>query len=131
MGEMAAAEPLPYVPAALPLERARRIAVLEQQARAAHARFLEDVPAARSRSNVARAAAPGSEAWAQAQVAIANLEGHRAELMIALADLDAAYVETSNAGETIAEVAAARDAVGALLDAENAVIADMLALVAR
>ena len=129
VGSMAPAEARTYTPAPLPADTLAQIAELERRALAAHNGFLADEPLARRRSNAARGSSPGSESWAQAQVAIAVLEGHRGDLMIALADLDRIYVDTSSAGAAIAGVEDARDTIAGLLRQENAVISELLATV--
>lgn len=130
-GQMAAAVPEPYIPAPLPEGTLAQVAELERRAFAAHAGFTAEEPAARSRVSAARGSGPGTDAWAQAQVAIAVLEGHRGELMVALADLDRIYVDVSSDGEAIAAVAEARDGIEGLLARENAVITDLLTMVRR
>ncbi len=86
-----------------------------------------------------RASAPGSEAWALATVALADLEGARSEAMIALADLDQIYAaeqiggtETTGSAPQAASgdglaIAAARDQVVALVAEEDAVLAALKA----
>lgn len=126
-GSMAGAEPQPYIPTPPGEPTLDRVAQLAAQARASHAEFLAAAPQARRRAGAARGASAGSEAWAVAQVAIAGLETHRSAAMIALADLDRIYVETSNAGESILPIADVRTEVVELVDQENALIADLLA----
>ena len=119
--------PEPYVP---PPPTPSTIAGLEElaaQARAAHADFMAALPAARSRVNAARGSGVGSEAWAVAQVAVADLESDRSRAMIALADLDRIYVAVSTDGEAIAPVEDVRGPIAALVEQENAAIAELLA----
>lgn len=130
-GSMAAAQPEPYIPAPLPEGTLAQVAELERRALEAHNGFVNAEPLARRRSAAASGAAQGTESWAQAQVAIADLESQRGLLMIALADLDRIYVDTSNAGEAIAEVAEARDGIQGLLQQENAIISELLTMVNR
>ena len=124
--EPAPAPPLPPATAAT----GSRVAALREQALAAHRTFAERRSSAESLSNAARGAAPGTEAWSVAQVALADLEAARSQAMVALADLDALYVAAQDAavssgGESgdLAAVAAARDEVIRLIGEEDATLA--------
>lgn len=128
-GTMAVAEPASYEPAPTAQTALESLAVLNQQARAAHAEFVAAAPAASRTAQAARNAGVGTQAWSDAQVAIAELESQRGQLLIALADLDRIYVSTSNAGEAIAPVAEVRNDIAALAEEENAVISELLQLV--
>jgi len=130
-GTMAAAQPQPYIPPSPDAATLASVEDLAAQARNAHARFLAAAPDARRRARAAGASRVGSEAWAQAQVAIAELETRRSQTMIALADLDRAYVETSTAGEAIAPIADVRSEIMQLVEQENALIAELLNAVSR
>lgn len=96
--------------------------------RSAHDRFVAAQPAARRTATAARGAGPGSEGWSDAQVAIANLESIRSSAMIAMADLDRLYVDAAVAGEQVESLQSAREAAAALVEQENAVIAELLRL---
>ena len=128
---MAAAEPQPYVPAPIGVATLDNVEQLAAQARGAHAEFLAAAPAARRSANAADAGRVGSDAWAEAQIAIADLETRRSQTMITLADLDRVYVDTSNAGEAIAPVADVRGEIAQLIEQENAVITELLNMVRR
>ena len=114
-----------YVPPAPPSGTLNELDALVSRAQTAHGRFVEQAPALRSRVASANGAPVGSEGWAQAQVALAELETIRSEAMIALADLDRLYVEAATEGQSLAEVASARDEVIALVEQEDAVIAEL------
>ena len=94
--------------------------------RSSHQRFTAATPAARSAVAAARGASLGSDAWSQAQVAVAGLESTRSEAMIALADLDRLLVDAAVDGAEVARIGAARDAAAALVAEENATIASLL-----
>ncbi|KLI64035.1 hypothetical protein AAV99_06685 [Aurantiacibacter marinus] len=126
-GSMAAAEPQPYIPPPPSASALDQVEQLAATARAAHAAFLAAAPAARRLAGTAGAGRVGSEAWALAQVAIADLETRRSLTMIALADLDRIYVDTSSAGEAIAPVAQIQTQIAAMVEQENAIIAELLA----
>lgn len=127
-GTMAAGAAQPYVPAPPGAPTLERTVQLAAEARSIHTDFLAAVPNARSR--VAAAQGTGSESWAVAQVALADLEARRSRVMVALADLDLIYADASSAGEAIAPVADDRDAVAAMVDEESALIAELLARLA-
>ena len=116
----------PYVPPAPPAASVASAGELAAQARAAHQRFLAALPAARNRVAAARGGSVGSENWSRAQVAIADLESHRGQTMIALADLDRIYVATSTDGQAIAPVQYERGEVEALVAEETAIIDGLL-----
>jgi hypothetical protein len=119
----------PPPPAAASPELTTRLAQLVGQARAAHGRF------AAKRGNAERlvaaggSAAPGSEGWSVATVALSDLESARSDAMVALADLDQLYTsESIAASETgnrasVDALAAARDQVTALVGEEDDVLA--------
>ena len=118
---------------------AARLERLVDQARDAHRRFAERQPRGEQMVAAGRASAPGSEAWALATIALADLEGARSEAMIALADLDQIYAaeqigstETTGSAPQTASgdglaIAAARDQVVALVAEEDAVLAALKA----
>lgn len=96
------------------------------EAQAAHAAFLKTAPAARDAVRAAQGSARDSDRWARAQVAIADLEASRAQVMIALADLDRLTVDAAVAGGQFAGLAAKRDNIAALSDGQTQMIAAML-----
>ncbi|GGD46925.1 hypothetical protein GCM10011411_03320 [Aurantiacibacter arachoides] len=97
-----------------------------RQARAAHNAFLAALPAARSRVNAARGGGVGSEAWSVAQVAVATLERHRGQAMVALAELDRIYTAAGAEGQETDAVQGLRGPIETLVAEENAVIAQLL-----
>ena len=119
--------PEPYVPPPPTPASIAGLDGLASEARAAHAAFTAALPAARARVNAARGSGVGSEAWAVAQVAVADLESQRSRAMIALADLDRIYVQVSSDGEAIAPVEDVRGPIAELIAQENAIIDDLLA----
>ena len=105
---------------------AARLAGMIAAAHDAHRRF----GAARGRAEGTIAsgagAAPGSEAWATASIALAGVESARSDAMIALADLDALYAGARVDGTGSAgAIAAARDEVSALIGEEDQILADL------
>ncbi len=116
----------PYQPPATSAAALTQSEQLVAQAQAAHSDFLKTAPQTRNAVAAAQGAARDSDRWANAQVAIADLEGSRAQLMIALADLDRLTVNASVAGEQFAELAAKRDQIAQLSDTQSALISAML-----
>ena len=98
---------------------------LTAQANSAHARFTARAPRARALSGAARGAAMGSDSWASAAIALADLESARSDAMIALADLDALYAAARVEGNDVAAITATRDQVSALIAAEDGVLAEL------
>ncbi|WP_338243860.1 hypothetical protein [Aurantiacibacter hainanensis] len=103
---------------------------LAENARAAHQRFLAAAPDARAITNAAAGASRGSEAWARAQVAIANLEAQRSQTMIALADMDRIYVDAATSAVTTESITEVRSDIDALVEEQNALIQSLLATLA-
>ena len=102
-----------------------RIAALEANARAAHQRFIARSGAARTLVAAAAAAPVASETWSVATIALSELEAARSEAMIALADLDALYAKAVVDGTDSAALTKARDAVVALVGAEDSVLTEL------
>lgn len=101
---------------------AERLETLVAQAHAAHSTFLDAVPAAESRVAAASGSGVGSDSWAVAQVALADLDSARSTAAIALGDLDILFTAATVQAEDPAPIAAARDSVIALVAEEDAVL---------
>ena len=129
-GRLQSPEPR-YVPPAPPATALGQLDALRARAVAAHARFMEQAPDLRGTVSAASGAAVGSESWARALVALAELEAIRSEAMIALADLDRIYVGAATQGQALDEVAATRDEVIALVADQDSLIADLARSVAQ
>ncbi len=123
-GTMAAGEAEPYVPVPPGAPTLERAAQLTAEARSIHAEFLAAAPSARSSVSAAQGA--GSDSWAVAQVAVADLEARRSRVMVALADLDLIYANASNAGEATDPVADERNAVAEMVEEESTLIGELL-----
>lgn len=114
--------PAPTVAPDSPL--AERIAAARSAAEVAHERFRKGEPAAERLTS--GSAAPQSDGWSQAQVAVSELIAARTQASGALADLDRLLVEAedANAGEAaLATIGEARDAVTRTIGEEDAVLA--------
>lgn len=107
---------------------AARVKGLRDAARAAHQHFLDQHGAALRLVEAARGAAPGSEVWSRATIALAGLVSARSEGMVALAELDRLMIAATEAAAAGAEadlaiVAPAHSEAEARLDGEDRVIA--------
>lgn len=127
--EPVAVEPIavPEVETGLTGPLGSRLAALVSQAREAHAEFSSSAP--RTRQLVAGAAGSGvgSDAWAAAQVALADLDSARSLAAIPLGDLDILYVAATVQAEESAAIAAARAEVVALVAQEDVVLDELRA----
>jgi hypothetical protein len=118
-GGQAAAEPAP--PAADPA-LATRLDQLVAAARQGQQAFAAALASAEG--VIARAGAPQSESWIEAQVALSRLEAARSPSVVAQADLDALVRERNRAGAPPSEadaaaIAAAAEQISALVAAQN------------
>ncbi len=106
-----------------------RLTNLVEAARSAHQRFTASAPAARRTVARTGRAAVGSNDWGAAQVALADLSSIRSDTAIPLADLDILYIAASVAAENRAQIEAARSSVIALVEEEDATLAELRAWV--
>lgn len=123
--DVASAPPSPAPPAAT----LASLDDLAATARAAHQRFLASAPEARSLADSAAGAPWGSNSWARAQVAIADLEAQRSQAMIALADLDRIFVEAATSAQSTDSITAVRQEIDTLVAQQDAVIRSLLTTV--
>lgn len=100
-----------------------RLIQLADQAQAAHREFTGRQARAEQLVSAAGGAAAGSETWAQASVALADLESSRSQAMVALADLDGLYAAERTDGGDGAAIAATRDRVIGWIGEEDATLA--------
>ncbi len=128
-GTIEAPEPpvpaIPVPPRITSADVLERAASLRSDAVAAHQRFLAAAPAARRAVSAGAGAAPASDAWARAQVALADLETHRSLTAVPLADLDALLVDQAARLDPVAEVARAHRDVLALVAEEDRTLAQL------
>lgn len=124
-GESTDSMPAPEIPADATLSA--RIDMLLDAAKAAHTRFMDAAP--RAKRLASAAGGIGSDSWASAQVALADLESQRSQAAIALSTLDEIHVEgvTTNALPGI--VSEARDTVISLVGEEDALLSQLRAKV--
>jgi hypothetical protein len=110
--------PAPAPIAADPGQGARLAGWIER-ARIAHGHFSATRERAQRLVTAGSGAPRGSESWALASVALAELESARSEAMIALADLDQLYAATRVEGGDTAAITAARDQVSGWIGDED------------
>lgn len=113
------AEPAP--PPAPSADLASRLAALEGDARSAHAAFTRAAPAA-ERLAIA-AGATGTDSWAAAQVALADLDSLRSSAAIALSDVDILFIDAAVGGGNAAAIAVVRQSIEALVAEEDRILA--------
>lgn len=111
-----------------PLTSDAAIAALVTRARAAHGAFTGQQSEAERRARAAAGQSIESNARAAALVAMADLSSQRGATSAVLADLDLLMVEASIALAPDPALASARAEVAALLDGEDAVIAQLWAV---
>lgn len=101
-----------------------QIAGLRGQASQGQARFNAELGGTRARVAAARGAAPASDAWMEAQMAISGLEAARRPSVEALASLDQLLVGRQNSGERAGEgeLSEAAEAVRAIVAAQSATL---------
>lgn len=115
------------IPAGGPL--ADRLASLGASADAAHRAFLASASTAERRANAAAGAAVGSNVWATAQVALADLDSARSATAIALGDLDTLMVANAVQAQDVSAIEAVRQQVLAQVGEQDEVLARLRAQV--
>ncbi|MEO6717447.1 MAG: hypothetical protein ABIM50_09405 [Novosphingobium sp.] len=91
----------------------------------AHQRFIAKQGRAAQTVGAGSGAAQGSESWAVASIALAELETERSAAMVSLADLDQLYAAAGTEGMDIAAISAARDKVTGWIGDEDVVLAGL------
>jgi hypothetical protein len=117
--------PVAVQPAAADTELAKQVDTLGRQAAEGDAAFQKGLAAGRGAAAAASGAAPSSEAWVAAQMAISSLDSARYDSVAALAGLDTLYVgrqDSTDGSRVVADVATidpVRARVASLVDAQN------------
>ena len=106
-----------------------RLASLVSAAEEAHAEFLSVEPRATRLVAAASGSAVGSDSWAAAQVALAELDSARSRVAVPLGDLDAIYTAATVAAGDTATIVEARDRVIAIVSREDATLETLRARV--
>lgn len=102
---------------------AESVAALRARATAAHDRFTTQSARDARAIRAGRAAASGSEAWAQGTAALGDLTGAHDATVAVLAELDGLYADQRIAGGDAAAIGAVRDQVAAWVTEEEAALA--------
>jgi hypothetical protein len=120
-------EPAPAPPPAPSADLLARLTELQRNAFTLHDEFVAATPAA---TRLAEAAGgTGSDSWASAQVALADLDSLRSRAAVSLAELDALWVDSTVEAGPRDAIGAARDAVEGLVRQEDEVLARLRARV--
>jgi hypothetical protein len=112
-------------PAPLSEDVTVRLGQIRELAAANHQKFLSATPAAQRAVQSGANAAVASNSWAEAQIALSDLDSLRSQTAVALGDLDLLFVDTTLAFEQREAVAAARNNVAQLISAEDATLGDL------
>ena len=115
-------DPVPAAPPAPELADPGDAGEWLERAQAAHREFQQALPAASSKITAGQGAAPGTDRWADAQIALAALQTARSRLNVAVAELDRLYVAALTSGQLPGAIETARSESVALLDNETAQI---------
>lgn len=102
-----------------------RLDALDSAARSSHETFLAKAPIATRIARAGAGAAVASDAWAAAQVAVADLDSIRSNTAIALGDLDVLMVSNAIEGRSLSAIEAVRQDVIAMVADEDATLADL------
>ena len=120
---------VPVVPAPAGGPLAVSLAALRASAQASHKAFLANAPMAARLADAAAGSAIGSDAWASAQVALADLDSARSNTAIALANLDTLMVAAAVQAEDVAAIEAVRQQVLDQVGEEDGTLARLRAKV--
>lgn len=116
---------LPVPPAPPSTDLLQRLSQLHAQAASAHGAFHEAAPGARRAVAAARGAGVTSDRWAEAQVALADLDSDRSRAAVALGDLDQLFTEATLAFEPREPIAETRRDVAEMIAGEDAILAEL------
>lgn len=118
----------PITPSAeIPLSGAvtARLAQLQAAATTAHQTFLNAVPAATRLVSAASGAGVTTDRWADAQIALANLDSARSQAAIPLADLDVLHADAVLALEHHSRIVETRAAVIAMIAEQDRILSNL------
>lgn len=115
------AAPVAAMPIAPSADLATRLSENTRQAEAAHREFVAAAPTAERLAR--QAGATGTDSWAAAQVALADLDSIRSRVAVNLADLDSLWVDSTIEPGPREAIGSARSTVEALVAEEDAVLA--------
>lgn len=121
--------PPPPAPAPPSAELLARLGTLQADAEAAHRAFMSAAPGAERLARLAAGSSVGSDRWASAQVALADLDSARSQAAIALGELDMLHIDSTLALEREDAIERTRGQVLALLAEEDAILERLRAMV--
>src|SRR5690606_8425724 len=99
-----------------------QISALTKDAAEANANFTHSLGAARTAVRSGAGSSAGNDAWARAQVALANLQAERSKATVALAELDRLYIEAALGNADLSRLESARQEISGQVDAQSAII---------
>ena len=102
-----------------------RLASLVAMTEAAHSDFSGIVPRTRQLVAAASGSSIGSDSWATAQVALAELDSARSRAAVPLGDIDMIYTAATVAAEDTAAIETARNRVLALITEQDSTLAEL------
>ena len=123
--DTAATLEVPAIPISFEGTLEQHLAKLVSDAKASNTRFQASLAPARTAVRGALNASYESNAWAAAQVALAELDGRRSETAIVLADLDQLYAAARIQNEDSSAIAAARGQVAAIILQQDRILAQL------
>lgn len=126
-----ASVPEPLKPAPLSDETARRLLQIKAAAQASHKEFQAAAAGTRRAVVSGAGSAVATDRWANATVALSNLDSLRSLTSAGLSDLDLLFVDTTLAFEQRDEVGAVRDEVTALVLQQDKTLAELRARFAQ
>ncbi len=95
---------------------------IEARAQTAYDEFVAAVPGAQRALSAAQGASASSNAWAAAQISLADLDSQRSQTAIALADIDLIYAEASIELAMAFEIAELRAKIDAQVSAQDQIL---------
>ena len=123
--------PSPLEPTPLQDSIAMSLPDIQTAAKTSHARFVDTAPATRSTIAAVKGTDSDSNDWAAAQIALADLESHRSDTAIALAELDLLYAQSTLRFEQRQAIAAAIVVVEELVAEEDLVLTQIRSAIAQ
>ena len=101
------------------------IPAIEARAQTAFDAFLAAVPGAEAAVLAAQGRPQASNQWATAQVALSELDSHRSQTAIALADVDLIYAEASSELALAPQIAEIRARIATQIASEDQILTEL------
>lgn len=133
IGVAAASQTSPTAPAPIAPDAdvTTRLAGLVERAQTAHSQFLAGIGPAERQLAAANGKTDDDNAWAEAQVAMADLDSLRSLTALALGDLDLMFADASTAFDRRDEIGAAQSQVALFIDQEDRELARLRQLMPK